>query len=350
MDCRACHVNPDGGGMRNEHGQQFALQTLPFLWESQEKKEAHGEHTGHDMANMDGMDENTEEEQNGMAISSSFSLGADLRFVYLHAQSESSSAYKDSFFPMQMDIYMLFHPTPRLSLFYQDGISGNRETFGLMRFAGENAHLKFGKFLPPFGLKLDDHTSFIRDKLGFGNTFGKESDVGVALGFSKNIWFGNMAVFNGTGVAPDSSLSKAISATGGIKTPRAWLAGSLYSNRQESSVREYVGIYTAYRIKRVALLAEWDYTATSIVAVPITNGSVAFAEASILLRQGIAAKIKYDDYDPDRKASGDRIKRYTFGFDLYPAQYTEVLLQYRMNKEEIDRRNDQILVMTHLYF
>ena len=342
MDCRACHVNPDGGGMRNEHGIQFGFENLPLQWASKGRKDQHEEHGGH------GTDE-AEEEQKGMTLSPSFSLGGDLRFVYLHAQNESSSAYKDSFFPMQMDIYMLFHPDPRLSLFYQDGISGNRETFGLMRFF-DDAHLKFGKFLPPFGLKLDDHTSFIRDKLGFGNTFGQESDVGVEVGFADSFWFGNMALFNGTGVAPDHTPSKAVSATGGIKTPKAWLAGSIYSNRQEGSLREYVGFYTAYRIKRLALLGEWDYITTAVAAVPEINGSVAFAEASVPLRQGIVAKIKYDDYDPDQKTGGDRIQRYTFGFDLYPARYTEVLLQYRKNKEAVDRRNDQILVMTHLYF
>ena len=97
-------------------------------------------------------------------------------------------------------------------------------------------------------------------------------------------------------------------------------------------------------------MGEWDYTTTSVAAVPEIKGSVAFAEASLLIQKGIAAKIKYDDYDPDRKTGGDRIRRYTFGVDLYPAPHTELLLQYRKNKEEIDRRNDQILLMTHLYF
>jgi hypothetical protein len=346
MDCRACHINPSGGGMRNEHGRQFAQETLIFpKWGSEKKAEDHG-HGGHIEH------EEKKEEDKGIALNHFLSMGGDFRFVYLHAQKESTSAYKDTFFPMQMDVYLLFHPDPRLSLFYQDGIRGSREAYGLTRFANDNAHLKLGKFLPPFGLKLDDHTSFVREKLGFDNTFGKESDAGIELGFSDEPGFGNIAVFNGTGVAPDDNRAKGISATGGIKNQSIWLAGSFFHNKTGQGgtelTKEYVGVYTAYRINRLAFLGEWDYISTETPSK--TNGYAAFAEVSFLVQKGIAAKIKYDAYDPNQDSSGDRLLRYTLGVDLYPVPHTEVFIQYRNNREEVDRRNDQILVMTHLYF
>ncbi len=349
MDCRACHINPSGGGMRNEHGRQFAQETLIFpKWESEKKKEGHGHgrHGGHTEH------EEKKAEDGGIAFNRFLSVGGDFRFTYLHAQKESPSRFKDTFFPMQMDIYLLFHPHPRLSLFYQDGIRGSREAFGLGQFANDTAHLKIGRFLPPFGLKLDDHTSFIRKELGFDNVYGNESDAGIELGFSNHPGFGNLAIFNGAGPDEDNNRAKGISATGGLKTNTIWLAGSFFHNKTgqgtTESIKEYVGIYTAYRINRLALLGEWDYISTQTSSR--TNGTVAFAEASVLIRKGIAAKIKYDSHDPNRKTGGDHIQRYTFGFDLYPAPHTEVFIQYRKNKEETEIRNDQILVMTHLYF
>lgn len=114
---------------------------------------------------------------------------------------------------MQADIYVTFTPAKYLTVYYQDGLQQNREVFGIVQGLPYNVHLKLGKFIPPYGLKLDDHTSFIREKLGFGNTFGRESESGLEAGFADELWFGNMAIFNGTGVAPDDNRNKGFSAT-----------------------------------------------------------------------------------------------------------------------------------------
>ncbi len=340
MDCSACHVNPTGGGMRNEHGLQFSMEKLPTWKTSEENKET----------------------LMGAKINNFFSIGADLRFAYLLAESESSSPYKNSFFPMQADIYFALMPHQNFTLYYQNGIQGIREVFGLIHDLPAGAHLKFGKFLPPFGLKLDDHTSFIREKLGFGNNTARDSDAGVEVGFSKGLWFGNAAIFNGsgsslftgTGSNADDNRSKGVSATGGFKAPRFWLAGSYFNNttgdanNEESS--EYIGGYSAIHIWQLSLLGEWDHISTE-TSTSRTKGQVAYAEANMSLYQGVVAKVKYDLYDPNIDASGDISQRITFGFDLYPYPSTEVLIQYRKNKEESNEvDNDQFLTMIHLYF
>lgn len=340
MDCSACHVNPTGGGMRNEHGLQFSMEKLP-TWRTSEENE---------------------ETLMNAKINNLFSIGADLRFAYLLAESESASPYKNSFFPMQADIYFAFMPHHNFTLYYQNGIQGIRETFGLIHDLPYNAHIRFGKFLPPYGLKLDDHTSFIREKLGFGNNTAEDSDAGVEIGFAKGLWFGNAAIFNGsgsnlftgTGSNADDNRSKGFSATGGLKTPRFWLAGSYFHNTTGEDTseekKEYIGAYSALHFWEISLLGEWDHISTETSSSK-TKGQVAYVEANTSIYKGVVAKVKYDLYDPDTDASGNLLQRITFGFDLYPYPFTEILIQYRKNKEESNEiRNDQFLTMIHLYF
>src|SRR4030067_2433627 len=71
MDCRTCHVNPTGGGMRNDHGWQFLLENLPMNRVEQKDEETHKEARLHRI----------------------IAIGTDLRFAYIQSQSESQSAY-----------------------------------------------------------------------------------------------------------------------------------------------------------------------------------------------------------------------------------------------------------------
>ncbi len=332
MDCRACHVNPTGGGMRNQHGRSFSIEKLPWTGLNEEAKKA----------------------VEALEVFPYISFGTDLRYAYLQAERESNSPFKDTFFTMQSDIYLAFTPTKHLTVYYQDGLQQNREVFGLIHSLSYNGHFKFGKFLPPYGLKIAEHTSFIREKLGFGNTFGKASESGLELGFGEEVWFGNAAIFNGSGAAPDENHEKGISATGGIKTPRFWLAGSYYRNQTGKDAankvtRQYFGVYTAIYFQGVSFLGEWDHISVENTALK-TDGQVAYAELNTLLKPGVVAKVTYDYYDPDDNNAGDRLQRITAGVDLYPYPFVEVLIQYRRNKEEIESKNDQFLMMAHLFF
>ena len=39
MDCRACHLNPTGGGIRNAHGKKFGIEQLPVGQSEKNQKE-----------------------------------------------------------------------------------------------------------------------------------------------------------------------------------------------------------------------------------------------------------------------------------------------------------------------
>ena len=326
LDCRACHINPTGGGMRNAHGREFSIERLLIQEKTAMVEKAVG----------------------AAQINPYFSIGTDLRFAYLKKEVEGG-INQDRFFPMQADLYVAFTPTEQLTFYYQDGVeaSESRETFLLLQRLPFNSHVKAGRFIPPYGLKLDDHTSFIRDKLGFGApSFGQ--DAGLEIGFGERHWFGNAAVFNGDGPYSDSSHAKGISATGGWKSSVFWFAGSYYNNESPSVEKAYAGWYGALHLWRLTLLGEWDRMTTE--ATTETVGSVTYAELDFKVYRGIVAKIKYDGYDPDHDISDDELKRVTLGMDLYPYPFTEVLIQYRKNIEDPTIHNDQFIAMLHLFY
>ena len=329
FDCRACHVNPTGGGMRNAHGRQFSIEQLPM--------------TG-DLARM-------QKAVDAAQLTDFLSIGTDIRFAYLLSNEEGGSN-EQSFFPMQADLYLAFTPFEHVTLYYQDGVeergnNASRETFVLFESPRYNSHLKLGRFIPPYGLKLADHTSFIREALGFGApSFGQ--DGGLEIGFGSHHAFANFAVVNGSGSFRDTNREKAVSATGGLKTSNVWLAGSYFNNETNGNKRTYAGAYGMGHWRRLTVLGEWDWI--RVEAATKTIGWVAYGELNVELVRGVFARIKYDGLEPDRDVDNDDIQRLTYGLDLYPYPFTEVLIQYRNNIEKAGLSNDDFLIMLHMFY
>lgn len=325
LACGDCHINPTGGGMRNQHGREVMLDLLPMV------KEDHAEfeemiHWGKNVA-----------------------IGGDFRFMYLHSQKESTASVKNAFFPMQTDLYIAVSPTDHLTLYLQDGRGGPREYFGLFQKLPYNAYFKFGRFIPPYGLKLDDHTSFIREKLQLG---ALDQDAGVEAGFVKGYFFGHAAAINGNpGSETDDNDKKGFSGTAGFRSPHLTMGGSYYVNHGLDDERTYAGGYAMAHVWRFSWLGEWDMVRVADLNLGTRmTGFVIYQELDFSPADGVVLKAKYDRYDPDRTEPDDELQRVTAGADFYPYPYTEVSAQYRRNLERPALQNDQWLVLMHLFF
>ena len=359
IDCRACHINPTGGGMRNRHGRQFALQylrwnhgneTVDQRGDAQEHQREQGIERKHDHAQEPpALLQDVKDYVAFTGLSRFVNIGADLRFMYIHSQPESTSRFQDAFFPMQADLYLALSLIDRVTIVLQDGIGGPREYFGLIHQLPYDLHLKFGRFIPPYGLKLDDHTSFIRDRLLLGVL---HQDVGIESGFATYPYFFNLAVFNGArGSSTDDNRSKGVSTTGGVKGNYVTLAGSYYSNNGLLDKREYYGGYATARYWRLTWLGEWDRIGVTDHAQgeKFAEGTAVYQELDLMIHSGAIIKVKYDFFEPNRKVKNDERHRITFGVDLYPAPSIELTFQYWRNIETPDLDNDQALALIHLY-
>jgi hypothetical protein len=330
-DCRACHVNPTGGGMRNDHGREFATNQLSITEPSAEAKSA----------------------AEAAQLSDSLSVGADLRFAYIK-QEVPGATNTDVFFPMQADFYAAFSPTEHLTLYYQDGVeSASRETFLLFQRLPFNSHVKIGRFIPPYGLKVDDHTTYIREKLGFGAP-GFGQDAGFEAGLGGHHLFANAAIFNGEGPNSEASHAKGISGTGGLKLSQAWLAGSYLNNETPATETTYSGGYAGVRLWRLTLMGELDRFTIKDLASDVENtGTVSYAELAARVAGGVTASIRHEqckDDDGSVCIDDTEIQRITYGLTVYPLSFTEVILQYRQNTEDQEVANDEIIAMLHFYY
>lgn len=161
--CVTCHYSPAGGGLINDYGRDEAGSTIS---RGGDGRFAHG----------------------AWAPPSWLQLGVDLRGVALAKLREPDT--DPAIFPMQTDLYVRAG-TERFSF---NATFGSRSTRSpsppiqerlasrehyLMYERESGAYLRAGRFFPIFGIRSQDHTSYVRRFLGFANL---EEPYGVGAG------------------------------------------------------------------------------------------------------------------------------------------------------------------------
>ena len=161
LPCQSCHVNPSGGGMRNAFGESF----------------------GRDSLSVKAWDKDFALNDFSPRVTDFISYGADFRFLAFYQSHTSPDVSPSSFFPMQMDLYFNLAVSKKISLYVNPafGPYNRLEVFGLAKVLPAGGYLKLGRFTPPYGLRLDDHTSFVRQATPFRDNMGQQSGIEVGL-------------------------------------------------------------------------------------------------------------------------------------------------------------------------
>src|SRR3990172_1866066 len=188
LPCQSCHVNPSGGGMRNQYGLDFGREQLAVKRWQQEY----------------GLEEFSTK------ITDFLSYGSDFRFLAFYQTKSNPDASSSSFFPMQMDLYLNFAISKKIGLYLNPafGPYNRLEAFVLAKVLPASGYIKAGRFAPPHGLRFDDHTSFIRQATPFRNNSGQQS--GLEFGFGPSPFRLMGAVTNGMRGDIDGGVAKAI--------------------------------------------------------------------------------------------------------------------------------------------
>ncbi len=325
MTCMSCHVNPTGAGARN---------TLGFNY----------------MQNRHSLDAAGSDDYTPLTnrIGDFLSVGTDSRLMEYQSQAANNTT---GLFLMQGTVYVTADLPDGITLFYNNDLGKTRDAFMVARQVPGVSWVKVGKFKPPYGLKLDEHQSAIRQNIGFGTD---SQDLGIEVGYDKGSLNVIAAVLNGnpgavTGVS-DPNGRKAYSAKAEVHRTLALLGparlgGSYYWNNTGSvkSVR-YGGYGTVHLAKRVTLLGEVD-TAVDDAREPGNANSfrdghtVAYAEINTAVTPRLNARVKYD---LDYTVAGD-VERYSVGGNYWFARFAEVRFDYRFNVETPSRKNPGLL-------
>ncbi len=344
--CRNCHVNPTGGGMRLPFGVTFGREELPIKsWQEEFNLE----------------DFNT-------TLTNFLSYGLDFRLLYFYQDKDKPATKKSSFFPMQMDVYFNFAISKKINMFVNPafGPYQRHEVFGLAKVLPTNGYIKVGRFTPSYGLRLDDHTSYVRDATPFRNNSGQQTGFEVAFAPEPFSILG--AITNGSSGDRVSDLTKAfyVRAEARAKAgPVSFLLGaSTYNDVTGPDKINLLGGFGSLSIgERLTIIADGERIVGNSTKMSVSsdrtdrNGDrkdleqlAVMIEADYQLVQGFDLKLMYDFFDPDTKLKTGRAARYSAGFEFFPFSGVEMRPLFRYTDDTVQgAKITDIHVLFHFY-
>lgn len=339
--CQSCHINPSGGGMRQAFGVQYGREELPVpTWA--------GEYN---------LDEFTTK------LSEMVSIGADVRTLYYYQQIPDTGAVatasnQNAFWQMQGDIYVNFRLARKVSLYVDKGLYSGFEIFGFLGVLPENGFIKVGKFVPNYGLKLDDHRAYVRQYTGFSPEFGRPELTGGEVAISPGpvtVTGGFYNSMNGGNAPPTGSQKAVLGRAEGLfkvgEEAAVGVGGNVFTAKNSSDVRTtLLGGFGLFSYQDFTLTGEADLIKTQ-ASDETTNGLVTFLEVGYVVTPGVDLKVGYDFYDSDTELKSGSVSRYSFGLEFFPIAGVEVRPVYRIVKDDPeDIKNDEFQFLVHFYF
>ncbi len=346
LPCQSCHVNPSGGGMRNAYGLGYGRDEISVK-------------TWKDAYALDDF---------STKINDFISYGADFRFLAFYQSKTSPDASSSSFFPMQMDMYFNLAVSKKVSLYVNPafGPYNRLEVFALAKVLPLNGYVKLGRFAPPYGLRIDDHTSFVRQATPFRNYAGQQS--GMELGSNPGPITIMGSVTNGMRGDLDAGLAKAVFGKLEGHTslgPVNILAGvSSYNDVSGVEKLNLLGGYGAATLmERLTIIGNVERiqgnSSTMSVSSDLNQRNTSntdlkqlavMIEANFVLIEGVDLKFMYDFFDPDTDVKSGTAVRYSGGFEFMPIGGVEIRPMYRYTKDTILNRNiTDLQILFHFF-
>lgn len=392
MECIQCHINPSGGGMRNDYGAAvFEKAWLPLAgapddWITVDPKKS---------------DDEEEDPNAEPPFSSAFSgritewlsLGGDVRTAYIWVRPDDPPAEGEdrnvtsSFFLMQADLYHSAQLSSYVTLVLDVGVYSGFEVWGLFSFFQRpgvfDLKLKVGRFVPPFGIREVEHQLFTREGVGLGAT---DRDTGLELSMYLGPWTTQVALLNGTlgETAFDSTggqrrtFEKGVAVRSAVRAQlsglRLQLGGSFYFNEnanqtnpiftgvlplsQAAKVSEGLdelrgGVFLTANLGRFTYLGDLVAVRDGFYAEGLARlrGHALYQELSFVPMQGLELVATHEFMDPDFDLGSNAVHRVGAVVELFPLPYTEVRLMGRRQwslRPEVSAVTDLVLFL-HLF-
>lgn len=302
--CVVCHVNPTGGGKRNEFGHIYGLNTL----------------TARTVTDFN----------NPGKLNDYISVGGDLRFNAVATQIPNQDD-KFAFETEEILLYIQANLIPGTLTFYVDERLGpggalNREMYGLYWLNDNTIYIKAGRMFLPFGFRLEDDTAFIRQVSGINyNT----PDDGVEFGYDGTNLTMNLAVTNGAAGGNESNRGKQFSLRTSYVGSSGRVGISYNFNDVSDQDRTMGGVFAGLRTGIINWLAEIDYIKDDGAPGGTLKQRIGLLEANAILAKGHNLKLTYEYFDPDTEIPEDERTRNSLVWEWFPIQYTQISVGVR---------------------
>jgi hypothetical protein len=339
--CAACHYAPAGGGMLTEFGQEQSADPLSG---------------GGNGAFLHG----------AVTLPRWVSVGGDVRLAALANDVGSTEGTELAAFPMQADIALRLG-TEQLSVFGTAGLwravrsdaSGpgglpplrfiSREHYLLWRPGLSNFYVRGGRFHAPYGLRLADHTTYLRRHLGFGLF---EEPYALSAGYVIDAWEIHGTAFISRPLeAPVRELGGALLAE--TRVGDAVLGASARSGFAPSSARHQAGVFAKYwwAESRLMWVAELDAVRQIFIAAPGPPRwqAVAYAGPIWMPVRGLSVGVAYELFAEDLRVRGLERHAVDAWAAFLPWAHFEIMLSARAQRIGPDGGAWAGLLQLHYY-
>ena len=327
LKCASCHVNPSGGGKRNLFGTLYARNQLSAR--AVDLVEGRSPWTGD-------------------VSSRWFAVGGDFRGGYESIDvpgAEEQSEWAVS----RTTVYAELRLLPRLLSLYADqkiapDDSENREAYLLLTPAQGKVTVKAGQMFVPFGLRLQDDETFVRQASGVNFL---TPDDGVEVGLELAKWSAQFAVIEGPSGADDQLSGSAV-----YVQPMWRVGASLNTSEDAFGDRTMQSVFGGLKTGPISWLAE--LTLINDEAPAGDNDSYAtLLEGNWRLRKGHNLKVGYEFLEPDEDRGEDQQERYSFVWEYNPIQFVQAragVRRYNGIPNIASSNRDELFAELHVYF
>lgn len=332
LKCVSCHVNPTGGGKRNLFGMIYARTQIAerMLLRDDDPADWNGE------------------------VNRWLGLGGDYRGGYSAVDLSGSNDGSD-WETSKATLYLEIRAIPGLLTIYADeqlapGDELNREAYAMITPAEGKYTIKAGQLFLPFGHRLQDDDTFVRQRSGINfNT----PDRGVELGLELPRWSAQAAFSDGTAGAGGLAGKSQISLSTAYVRSR-WRVG-VSENLSEDPLgdRRMHAVFAGWRTGRISWLAEIDTIRDDLPTGGADEIVATLLEGNWRLRKGHNLKVGYEFLDPSDNVAEDEQERYSVVWEYSPFQLFQTRAGIRVYNGvpliPVTNRNEWFLEF-HAYF
>jgi len=305
LKCVACHVNPDGGGLRNAVGQSFvqnmvAANAAPAPLSS----------------------------WNG-SVTSWLRLGGDLRADSTETKvsgQETTRVSGNQQTRLYADISLLNnHLGAYLDQQVAPGKSLRQESYVRLQTSDGGWYAKAGQFYLPFGWRLQDNTAFVRQLSGISMTV---PDKGVMLGMELPDWSAQIVYSNGPG---NKGTVTGHQLTGQVIWLQPWgrIGAATAQVTSSAGNRKAYGAFAGMNTGPVTWLAELDLVSDEGYPEGTRRQMASLLEANWLVVKGHNLKLSSEWHNPDTRVSHDDKVRYSLVYEYTPIGFLQLRAGYR---------------------
>ena len=311
MRCGSCHVDPSGGGMRTEFGNQEVAGKELTLEVSRDLLKAHKEAAG---------------------FSEVFRAGFDARY----SVDDGGTVER-----RQTDLYLSLAPVEYATFVMRVDEDGISENFGLIAIDDARHYLKIGRFEPAFGLRLDDTLAYVRTRLD--NCEDRYLN-GAALGTTLLGATFSVEAFN---VNEQDVYGLHLQAPFRLMYFRG-LLGASYRGSSEVAVNDN-GPFPVAKALFGGLSAGPISVLGEMALLGKGNDSLAtYSELSIKPMSGVYLNAEYEFIDCDRRYASGVEESMTFSLEIFPIPFVEVRPSYQRYTKGPLKDEDHLQVQLHL--